>query len=392
MAFTLRGRIETRLAAALAPILVACGLTLGSREWWPLELAGLMLGVGLLLDAAVYHRVFPYQPGWLALPVGALELALVMVLASALAVEAPRQVAIIFFVGTWLLGQLLVHALLPLARLTYAEDGGELGRAGRSLALLILALAAAAGGTAWAALPPTVVLEAGVHRGPLVLDHAQKLVGKPGAVVRGGILITADDVTVRDVTVIGGELGIEVDGARDVLLERVRVAGAALDGINTRRASVTIRDCVVESPGPYAQGIDISFAFDLEPSTVEGCTVSGGQEGIVSHFARVSVRHNTVRSTRLRAITVTEMSAGRVERNDVRDALGVGIYCGDYSSCTIERNSVAGTVPDHASGDRTRMGFAIVAHFGARARLADNVLVGNGGRIASFLHARISSD
>ena len=392
MSFTLRGRFETRLAAALAPILVACGLTLGSHEWWPLELAGLMLGVGLILDAAIYHRLFPYQPGWLAVPLGALELALVMMLATTLEVEARREVALAFFAGTWLLGQVLVHAVLPLARLSYAEDGGELGRAGRLLASLTFLLAVAAGGTAWAALPPTVVLEAGVHRGPLVLDYAQTLVGEPGAVVRGGILVTADDVTLRDVTVIGGEVGIEVDGAKDVVLERVHVAGAALDGINTRRASVTIRDCVVDSPGPYAQGIDISFAFDLEPSTVEDCTVSGGQEGIVSHFARVVVRDNTVRATRLRAITVTEMSAGNVERNEVRDALGVGIYCGDYSSCEIERNSVSGTIPDHASGNRTRMGFAIVAHYGARARLADNVLVGNGGRIASFLHSRISSD
>ena len=36
----------------------------------------------------------------------------------------------------------------------------------------------------------TVTLAAGVHQGPLVLDHEQILVGKPGAVVRGGGLLT----------------------------------------------------------------------------------------------------------------------------------------------------------------------------------------------------------
>ena len=80
---------------------------------------------------------------------------------------------------------------------------------------------AAAGGVAWATQPPVVHLAAGIHEGPLVLDHSQRLVGEPGAVVRGGIVVTADDVTIRDVTVIGGEHGIEVDGASDVLLERV---------------------------------------------------------------------------------------------------------------------------------------------------------------------------
>ena len=50
-------------------------------------------------------------------------------------------------------------------------------------------------GIAWAVEPPTVRLAAGVHQGPLVLDHAQTVVGEEGAIVRGGILVTADDVT-----------------------------------------------------------------------------------------------------------------------------------------------------------------------------------------------------
>ena len=117
-------------------------------------------------------------------------------------------------------------------------------------------------------------LPAGIHQGPLVLDYSQRLVGEPGAVVRGGIVVTADDVTVRDVTVVGGEHGIEVDGAERVLLERVHVLGAMLDGINVRRSSVTIRDCAVAShSGPYAQGIDISFGFDLAPVDDRGLHV-----------------------------------------------------------------------------------------------------------------------
>ena len=47
-----------------------------------------------------------------------------------------------------------------------------------------------------------------------------------------------------------------------------------------------------------------------------------------------------------------------VQDNDVVDALGVGIFCGDYSMCRIEENSVSGTRPDMKSGDRTRMGLA----------------------------------
>ena len=104
--------------------------------------------------------------------------------------------------------------------------------------------------------------------------------------MRGGIVITADDVTVRDLIVVGGTHGIEVDGADSVELERVQVEGAELDGIHVRRGQVEIRDCVIRSlPGAFVQGIDISFGFDRRPSLVDGCTVTGGLEGIVTHFA-----------------------------------------------------------------------------------------------------------
>ena len=392
MAYTLKGRLESRLAVVLAPLLAACVLAAVVREWWPVELALLMLAVGLALDATVYHRVFAYQAGWLALPLGLVELGLVMGLARLLDVAAPLDAALAFYAGSWLLGQALLHAAFPLVRLSYGEDGGELGRAGAASAGLVLTLVASLGGVAWATLPPTVYLAAGVHQGPLVLDSEQILVGARGAVVRGGILVTADGVTVRNVTVVGGEHGIHVDGAEDVVLEDVTVRGSELDGINARRSSVTIRDCIVDVSGRYTQGIDVSFGFDLAPSVIEGCAVTGGQEGIVTHFAHAVVRENQVSGTTMRAITLTEMSMATVEDNEVEDVLGVGIFCGDYSVCEIEGNSVVGTRPDVASDDRTRMGYGILAHYGASAKLVDNTLRDNRHATGSFLDARISSE
>jgi hypothetical protein len=390
MSYTLRGRVETRLAASLLPFAVAAVLAPVLHVWWPLELAGLMIGIGLALDVLLYHRLLPYQPGWAALPLGALELGLTMGAARWLDLGAPLRPALAFFAGSWLVMQVLAHAGLPLLRLTWPEDGGELGRAGLALsAAAPLALLAVAG-TAWAVQPPTVMLAAGIHQGPLVLDHAQRLVGEPGAVVRGGILITADDVTVRDLTVRGGEYGIEVDGADSVELDGVVVEGATLDGINVRRAVVEIRDCTIRSlPEAYTQAIDISFAFDLAPSLVEGCTVVGGREGIVTHFARVTVRDNRISGTELRAITMTEMSMGSIEDNEIAGGLGVGIFCGDFSHCEIEDNSVADIAPDRASQDATRDGIAIVAHYGAEARLDGNEISGSPGGIGAFVDATI---
>jgi nitrous oxidase accessory protein NosD len=233
-------------------------------------------------------------------------------------------------------------------------------------------------------------LEAGVYDGPLVLDHAQKLVGEPGTIVRGGIVVTADDVVVRDLTVVAEENGIEVDDAKNVVLERVEITGATLDAIHIRRSSVRISDCLIHSPADeYAQGIDISFSIHRAPSLIEGCMVIGGLEGIVTHSALVEIRENRVRDTTLRGISITEMSMGSATENDVRNGLGVGIYCGDYSHCLIERNAVSGTRPDLASSNGTRMGYGILATFGAQATLRENELTENHLRTRAFADAMI---
>jgi hypothetical protein len=393
MSYTLRGRLETRLAASFVPLAAACVVALVLTSWWPVELAAIMIGTGLALDATIYHRLFSYQPGWLALPLALLELGVLMAIVSAFGIPAALDFALLFFAGSWLLGQILVHAGFPVARLSYGEDGGELGNAGPAAAAAAVAVFAAAGGVAWATQPPTVHLSAGIHQGPLLLDHSQKLIGDRGAVVRGGIVITSDDVTVRNIAFTGGEIGIEIDGAENVKIEHVRISGTSLDAIQARRASVTIRDCLIHSPvGEYTQGIDISFGFDLPPSLIEGCTILGGREGIVTHFANVHIQDNHVSGTTLRALGLTEMSMVMVEGNDVQNALGVGIYCGDYSECMIEDNVVGGTRPDMASGDRTRLGYAIVAHSGAKAEIAGNELSRNASAAKAFLGARITAE
>jgi Right handed beta helix region len=377
MSYTLRGRIETRLAAAVLPFVVACVVAFAIRAWWPVELVGVMVAVGLVLDGFVYQRFLRYQPGWVAIPLGLLELGMTMGLVRVLDIAAPLGPALWFFAGAWLVMQILGHALLPYARLTYAEDGGELGTSGQGLALAAGTAVLAVLGTAAATQPPTYVLESGLHQGPIVLDSPQTLEGEPGTVVRGGIVITSDGVTVRDLVVVGGRNGIEVHDSTNVRLENVSISESKMDGIHARRSSLKIKGCSIRLRGEYTQAIDISFAFDLPMSRVERCTVVGGQEGIVSHMAHVDFLRNHVRETTLRGITVSEMSMGKVSRNVVEDALGVGIYCGDYSHCDISRNTIRDTRANLKSSDRYAHGHAILSHFYARATVDGNVLDGN---------------
>jgi nitrous oxidase accessory protein NosD len=126
-------------------------------------------------------------------------------------------------------------------------------------------------------------------------------------------------------------------------------------------------------------------------SSVVGCDVRGGAEGIVTHSAMAMVSDNRVHGTTLRGIAMTEMSMGHVEENNVSGALGVGIFCGDRSECEIARNVVTGTRPDH-DGDASREGVGIESHFDSVARVEDNVLVGNAVPMGAYADARIEHE
>jgi parallel beta-helix repeat protein len=390
MSYTLRGRLESRLAALLLPLLAATALASALQAWWPLELAGAMAGVLLALDV-LYSPALRYQPGWAALPLGLLELGAVMGAVLALGLQAPLTIALALFAAGWLSAQVLGHAALPHWRLTYAEDGGELGRTGVALAAVVAVPFAAAGAIWWSNLPPVVHLGAGVIRGPLVVDRREHLVGSPGTVVVGGIVVRHSDVKISNVRVIGGENGISVDGYRNVTLDRVTVSGAGLDGIHARNTAVTIRNCSVDMRGSeYGQGIDISFGAGFGESLVEGCRIVGGQQGILFDASNGVLRDNDVTSTTLRAISMDEMSMGGIEDNTVTGANGVGIYCNDHSMCMVSGNRVTRTRPDTASGNRTRAGFGLVVDYEAEAEVADNDLARNPARVGVFLGSQVT--
>ena len=351
MSYTLRGRCESRIVAAAPAMLVAFAV----HRWWAIELVALMLTLGLLLDVLLYHPTIPYQPAWVAVPLGAGELVLVYICVRVLGIAAPLRFAFALFAITWVATQASTHALFPRLRLDYGESGGELGRAGALTGIAVLAALAAGVAGAYAVLPPTVHLH-GTVRGPLVIDHAETLVG---GIVDGGIRIDADHVTLRDVTVVGGVNGIDVEHASHVVLDNVRVLRAGSDAIHVRDSSVMIKNCTVSDPaGAWVQGIDISYSMGQAMSMVSGCAIDGVREGIVTHSSEVDVEDNHVHGTTLRGIVLGEMSMDMASGNHVDGADGVGILCLDHSMCTIEHNTIIDTHVA-AGGDYSRAGVAI---------------------------------
>jgi Right handed beta helix region len=375
MSFTLKGRIHTRLAAAVPALLVAVAL----QRWWAIELVALMLAIGLALDV-VYDRALSYQPAWLALPLGALELALVYGGMDALGIAAPRWWALALFGIAWVCGQIATHAAFPRLRLEYGESGGELGRAGALTAVAVAATVVGGLGAAYATRPPTVHLH-GTVQGPIVITRSQVLTG---GVVKGGIVVHASHVTIRHVTVVGGEYGIDVEHAQHVLLDHVRIVRSRLDGIRATDAGVMIHDCTVTSPAsPFVTGILISYSIGRPMSMVDGCTVSGTREGISTHSATVDVMNNHVMGTSERGILLGEMSMDMASHNTVEGAKGIGIICMDHSMCQIEHNTVAATQVD-GTQDPTRGGVGIEAFFYAEAQLKHNTVIASPGGQRAF--------
>ena len=172
--------------------------------------------------------------------------------------------------------------------------------------------------------------------------------------------------------------GITVDGVHGTVLDGVSVSGAKLDGIHVRLAGVVIKNCSIDMHGnPIGQGIDISYNIGMGMSMVEGCTIVGGMEGITTHSSMTEIMGDHVSGTTQQGITVTEMSMGTVMDSEVSNALGVGIYCNDRSTCMIEHNTVVGTRPDTASGNPTRRGLGVLADFQSDAELRGNQLKSN---------------
>jgi hypothetical protein len=219
-------------------------------------------------------------------------------------------------------------------------------------------------------------LRPGLYSGPLVIGRSMTLIG-PATIVGGtdrpAITITASKVNLADISVMGGETGILVTRAVSVRLENVRVAGAVRRGIDISQASVQLHRCrVTQLVSPFAWGIGVVNSMGWAPTTIEGCAVAGGQEGIVSHASTVFIRDNDVRSTTLRAISVTEMSQGDVDQNRIEQVVGTGLYCGDHSVCNMRGNRVRETAPQSDTPVGWNAGYGAVVLYGADAYFKGN--------------------
>lgn len=215
-----------------------------------------------------------------------------------------------------------------------------------------------------------------LYAGPILIRRPMTLVG-PATIIGGPgkptVTVAANGVNLSQINVKGGDTGILVTRSVRVYLEDIQVSGVDRRGIDIVSSSVQLHSCQVADPlSAFAWGVDVVNSMSKAPTTIQGCQVSGGQEGIVSHTSTVFIRDNQVRGTAIRGIAVTEMSQGEVEHNRIENVTGTGLYCGDRSLCNIRANSVIGTKPRTEAASAWDAGYGAVVLFGADAYFEGN--------------------
>lgn len=151
---------------------------------------------------------------------------------------------------------------------------------------------AAAAALATAAAGDTLVLEPGVHRGPLHVERPLVLRGEKGAVVSGGghgtvILVTGgnarvEDLEVRDsgTRVITIDSGIKVVGAAGVVVRGVRARDVLYAVYGERAAQLIVAACDLE--GRVPEGVEDGSGDGIHLWHCDTPRVAGNR---VRHFA-----------------------------------------------------------------------------------------------------------
>ena len=261
MSYTLRGRIESRLAALVLPLAACCAISAALHRWWPLELCALMVASGSRSTSSSTTVCCATSRAGSRCRSALLELTLMVALVRALGIEAPLVPALVLFAAAWAVAQALGQAGFPLLRLSYADRrrrarprrrrcGRGRARDARGRRRLLVVPAAA-------------------HRPPRGRRAPGAARDQPPRAARGRAAARSCEAGSSFARTASRSRTSrfrrrERDRGRrraDTVLDGVTVSGSQLDGIHVRRSAVTIRNCTVDSLGnTYAQGIDISYA------------------------------------------------------------------------------------------------------------------------------------
>ena len=308
VSYTLRGRHRLPARAGARAALVAAVLALALHRWWPRRARRTD---GRRRGRARPARLRPRArlPAGLAGASARCARARPRVLAVARARRpGAARLALALFAFAWLRAQLCSHARCRACRCrtpkpAESSDGRASTPSPSPWRRPLAAVSACATRRLRSTSPPA-------STGPVADRPRGDARGEPGAVVRGGIVVRAEPVKLRHVTIVGGENGIDVNDAQRVLLDNVRVIGRE-DRRHPRPHLVSDDPhCTVDRHGERVRAGNRHLVLvGRGMSSVESCTSPAAARGSPRTPSMVMI-DNQVIGTSLRGIAMSEMSMG----------------------------------------------------------------------------------
>lgn len=122
--YTIKGRLQTKLATfIIAAIITATYSAVVEYSYWPLFALSIIAGLSLEL---IWGWIVTYQPGYLTWVFGLAEFCVITSAAILLNLPFTIGEAALYFWITWVIIQLYLIYLMPIIKLSWGDDGGEL--------------------------------------------------------------------------------------------------------------------------------------------------------------------------------------------------------------------------------------------------------------------------
>ncbi len=121
---TLKGRLQTKLLTyGIFTIVTAVFAAMYGTTYWAVFVVAVV--VGFVLEA-LWGMLVTYQSGWMTFLFGAIEFIVIVLYALWLGMPMAFMDAVRYYFTAWTLIQLFLIYILPIFRLSWADDGLEL--------------------------------------------------------------------------------------------------------------------------------------------------------------------------------------------------------------------------------------------------------------------------
>ena len=190
--------------------------------------------------------------------------------------------------------------------------------------------------------PEQIIIERPIS---IIADQGRVELGGPA---EGSVIYIAEThhVTIRGLTVMGGDIGISIFASSDVIIAENSILGSRYRGVQVLNGSAYIIDNEIRPAfEPYVIGIRVANASSWPRSLISGNIVDHvGAYGIAINFAGADIEDNIIRGGQRAGIAINEMSIADVTNNAVSNAPRYGILITDMSHAVVTSNQVVGAL------------------------------------------------